>query len=64
MKNALSIDEFCERFAIGRTYVYRELACGRLHAQKAGRRTIIPLDEAERWLRSLPAYSAPFEAVE
>ncbi len=63
MKNALSINDFCERYDVGRTYAYQELAAGRLHAHKAGRRTIIPVAEAERWLRSLPAYSASLEAV-
>ncbi len=63
MKSALSIDEFCERFTVGRTLVYKELASGRLRANKAGRRTIIPLSEGERWLKALPAYCASGEAA-
>ena len=63
MKNALSINDFCECYDVGRTYTYQELAAGRLHAHKAGRRTIISVAEAERWLRSLPAYSASLEPV-
>jgi excisionase family DNA binding protein len=58
MTNALSIKQFCERFGVGRTFVYEELKTGRLLANKAGSRTIIPLAEAESWFAKLPAYSA------
>lgn len=61
MKNALSINDFCERYDVGRTYTYQELASGRLRALKAGRRTIIPVSEAERWLEALPAYGVRHE---
>lgn len=54
-KGAFSVDEFCERFSIGRTAVYAELKAGRLIARKCGRRTLIPHDEALRWLANLPA---------
>jgi hypothetical protein len=51
---AFSIDEFCLRYGIGRQLVYDELNSGRLVAKKAGRRTIIPRLNGERWLNSLP----------
>lgn len=56
-QGALSIIDFCRWAAIGRTAAYEELKSGRLRARKCGRRTIIPMTEAERWLTSLPAQS-------
>ncbi len=50
-----SVNDFCQWAGIGRTAVYAELKAGRLTARKFGRRTIIPVSEAERWLDSLPA---------
>jgi excisionase family DNA binding protein len=55
IKSAFSVEDFCERFGIGRTAAYAELKAGRLKAQKCGRRTLIPRNEAERWLAGLPA---------
>jgi hypothetical protein len=51
---ALSIDEFCLRYGIGRQLVYDELNAGRLIGKKVGRRTIIPRMNGEGWLNSLP----------
>jgi hypothetical protein len=53
-KRAFSIAAFCERYDIGRTSAYEEIAAGRLQVVKAGKRTLAPAD-AESWLRSLPA---------
>ena len=50
-----SVNEFCHWAGIGRTAVYAEMKAGRLTARKFGRRTIIPVSEAEKWLASLPA---------
>ena len=52
-KIALSITDFCRLCSVGRTFVYEEIAAGRLHACKAGRRTLIDVAEARRWLMSL-----------
>ncbi len=49
-----SVNDFCQWAGIGRTAVYAELKAGRLTARKFGRRTIIPVSEAEKWLESLP----------
>jgi len=49
-KDAYSIAEFCHRYSIGRTTCYAEIKAGRLHVVKAGRRTLIPLDEVRAWL--------------
>ena len=50
---AFGITEFCRRYGIGRTKVYEEIKFGRLIAVKAGHRTLIKEDDAERWLASL-----------
>ena len=50
---ALSIADFCRLCSVGRTFVYEEIAAGRLGACKAGRRTLIDAAEARRWLTSL-----------
>ena len=47
--------EFCQRYGPGRTTAYEELKSGRLRGRKIGRRTIITEDDAENWLRNLPA---------
>ena len=52
-KIALSIAAFCAACSVGRTFVYQEIAAGRLSARKAGRRTVIEAAEARRWLSSL-----------
>jgi excisionase family DNA binding protein len=54
-QRAMSIDEFCERYGPGRTKAYEELRSGRLRGRKIGKRTIITEDDAEDWLRRLPA---------
>jgi hypothetical protein len=55
-QRAMSIDGFCKGYGIGRTKAYEEIAAGRLKARKAGTRTIISEDDAEEWLRLLPAF--------
>jgi excisionase family DNA binding protein len=58
-QRAYSIKEFCCRYNVGRTKVYKEIAAGRLHAVKVGRRTLIRKDDAEAWLAALPALITP-----
>lgn len=53
-RRAFSIPEFCRRYGIGRSKVYEEIKAGRLIAVKAGHRTLIREEDAEKWLRSLP----------
>lgn len=50
---AVSIVEFSRLFSICRTKVYAEIRSGRLKAKKHGRRTLILMEEAQRWLHSL-----------
>ena len=59
-KLAYSVPEFLAAVSIGRTQLYVELRAGRLRAAKCGKRTLIPLSEAEAWLRRL---ANPGEAV-
>ena len=54
-QRAMSIARFSEDYAIGRTKAYEELRSGRLRGRKIGKRTIISQDDAEAWLRRLPA---------
>ena len=60
-KRALSITEFCESFGIGRTSVYAEINAGRLRVVKVGNRTLVLMEDAERWASSL---GEPARAVE
>ena len=53
-QRAMSIDEFCERYGLGRTKAYEELKSGRLRGRKIGKRTIVSEDDAEEWLLNLP----------
>jgi len=57
-QRAISIDEFCERYGLGRTKAYEELKSGRLRGRKIGKRTIIAEDDAEEWLLHLPVIEA------
>jgi len=58
-KIAYSIAGLCAACSLGRTYLYQEIAAGRLRAFKAGRRTLIEAAEARRWLSSLRRITAP-----
>jgi hypothetical protein len=51
---AMTIDQFCRSYCVGRTKAYAELKSGRLLARKLGSKTIILRADAESWLRSLP----------
>lgn len=51
-RGALSVNEFAIWAAIGRTTAWKEIKEGRLHPVKVCARTIVPMEEAERWLRA------------
>jgi hypothetical protein len=51
---AYTIPSFCAAYGVGRTFVYGEIAAGRLCPVKAGGRTLIGAAEAQRWFASLP----------
>ena len=46
------INDFCEQFGFGRSFVYAEIRAGRLNAFKIGPRTCIAGDDAVAWLNS------------
>jgi len=46
----MSIQAFCAWAAIGRTKVYEEIEAGTLKTVLIGRRRLVPVTEAERWL--------------
>jgi len=54
-KRAFSLNEFCNRYGIGRTTAYEEIKAGRLQVVKAGKRSLVPADAAESWLQNLPS---------
>ena len=52
----LTVADFCARYSIGRTSLYREVNAGRLKLRKFGSATRIAREDAERWAASLPEY--------
>ena len=50
----LTVLEFCSWARISRAQFYLELAQGRIIPKKLGRRTLVPVSEAYRWLAGLP----------
>lgn len=49
-KRALTINEFCDRYGVGRSTTYELIAAGRLPDVKIGGRRLIPVDAAEQLL--------------
>jgi excisionase family DNA binding protein len=45
----VSVAVFCDRYGIGKTMAYAEMASGRLRFCKVGRSRRIRLDDAEAW---------------
>ena len=54
-----TIDAFAEHVGCSRAQVYNLLKARRLNARKLGAKTVIVAEEAERFIRELPAYDAP-----
>ena len=54
IRRGFRISEFCQRNSVGRSFVYGEIAGGRLKAVKAGRVTIITAEAEQAWLDALP----------
>ncbi|MGL5448056.1 MAG: DNA-binding protein [Rhabdaerophilum sp.] len=51
---AFSVEQFCQRYSIGRSSTYEEIKAGRLRVKKVGSRTLIAQEEATRWFNALP----------
>ena len=45
-------------YDVGRTTAYGEIKAKRLHVVKVGKRTLVPADSAESWLKNLPTAQA------
>jgi hypothetical protein len=54
-RRALTIQGFVDRYSISRSKVYEEAAAGRIKLRKVGKKTIITVEDAEKWLADLPA---------
>ncbi|WP_394728949.1 helix-turn-helix domain-containing protein [Altererythrobacter sp. GH1-8] len=50
----MSVADFCSRYKIGKTSLYREAAAGRLKLRKFGSATRIAIEDAEAWAANLP----------
>lgn len=46
---AISVAEFCQTFAVGKSLFYEEVKAGRLSIRKVGGRTLVPTAEARAW---------------
>jgi excisionase family DNA binding protein len=57
-RGAFTIDGFCTRFNQGRTRVYAMIKSGELRAVKAGGKTLILHEDADKWVRNLPELHA------
>jgi hypothetical protein len=54
LKQAYQLSELTELGHGSRSYLYVEIAEGRLRAVKRGRRTIVLVDDLNKWLDKLP----------
>ena len=50
----LTVTDFCVRYSISRTSLYREVDAGRLTLRKFGSASRIARSDAEAWAESLP----------
>lgn len=50
---ALTVASFTARYGVSRTRVFGEIKAGRLPARKAGRVTLIAVEDADAWFASL-----------
>ena len=51
---AMTVQEFLDWAAIKKTTFYREVKAGRSSTRKVGRRTLVLIEDANRWLEGLP----------
>lgn len=49
---AFTIPELMQAAKVGRTLIYEEIKAGHLRVAKLGKRTLVPVTEAQRWLAS------------
>lgn len=53
-RGAMSVEEFLQWAGISRWLFYRLVKQGAIRPRKIQSRTVVPVEEAERWLRDLP----------
>ena len=51
---AYTVEQFATKHAISRAQAYKEISAGRLTARKVGGRTIVTIEDAAKWRRTLP----------
>ena len=51
----MTVADFCDRYSIGKTSLYREVNAGRLKIRKFGAATRIARADAEAWAAALPS---------
>ena len=51
-KMAISVSEFCSAYSIGRSTFYQLVKSDHIRPLKVGKRTVIAVSEAQRWLDS------------
>lgn len=61
-RKLLTITEACARYNTSRSQLYKEMGSGRLRAKKNGDRTLIDIEDADRWAAALPNYAISTEA--
>ena len=54
----LTISEFCYIENISKSTAYRQIKAGNLSVIHVGRKTLVPVAEAERWAKSLESAAA------
>lgn len=54
LTSLMTVAEFCHRYRIGKTSLYREAAAGRIKLRKFGTATRISKEDAEAWVANLP----------
>jgi excisionase family DNA binding protein len=59
----MTVADFCERYRIGKTSLYREAAAGRITLRKFGSATRIAREDAEAWAASLPIIAGDANAT-
>ena len=64
-RRAFNVREFCAEYGIGHDNAYKAIREGKLIARKFGKRTIITVDDADRFIASLPGLelSRPADGV-
>lgn len=52
---SLSVEDFCARTGLRKSWVYQQIKFGRLRALRAGRRVVIEAADARAFIAALPS---------